>query len=97
MHVVMLRTALIPYQRDLPIGMSRDDVDKYLIFKHVNFTGVPGREPSDAASYEVYLGEEPGESFVCDRWNVYILFEFKMALPSDTLREIRLQEIRHCL
>jgi len=91
------RAALAPYQRDLPIGTSRADVDKYLISKHVNFSGVPGREPSDAASYEVDLGEEPGESFVCDRWNVYIRLDFKSALPYDTLQEIRIEKIGHCL
>ena len=91
------RAALAPYQRDLPVGTSREDVDKYLISKHVKFSGVPGRGPADAASYEVYLDEEPGDGFACDRWYVYILLEFKMALPFDTLREIRIQEIGHCM
>ena len=90
------RTALAPYQRDLLIGTSRMDVDTYLASKNVKYSTLPG-QGSDGPSYEVSLGEEPGDGFVCDRWSVSILFEFKMALPSDTLREIRIQEIGHCL
>ena len=98
------RAALAPYQRDLPIDISRADVDKYLAsIKATHLTGWD-KEPADGPSYLVLLGEEPGDGFVCDHWNIYVSLKFKSSsgsrerpLPSDTLREIHIEQIGHCL
>jgi len=98
------RAALAPYLRDLPLGTSRADVDRYLDSKNVTRFTVWGDGVTDGASYELSRSEEPGDGFVCDRWNVSIALEFKssggsreLALPSDILREIHTKKIGHCL
>jgi hypothetical protein len=98
------RAALAPYLRDLPLGTSRADVDRYLASKNVRHFTVWGDRDTDGASYELSRSEEPGDGFACDRWYVSIGLEFKssggsreLALPSDILREIHTKQIGHCL
>jgi hypothetical protein len=98
------RTALAPYLHDLPLGMSRADVDRYLASKNMTHFTVWGDRATDGASYELSRSEEPGDGFACDRWYVSIGLEFKssggsreLALPSDILREIHTKQIGHCL
>ncbi len=79
------RTAIAPYQRDLHVGMSRADVDKYLDATQIPH--YPVRRGSDGVVYEIKIGEDPGK-LICE-WNVYISFEFDHA---DTLTDIRIKK-----
>jgi hypothetical protein len=98
------RAALAPYQHNLPIGTPRADVDKYLASIRAIPATAPGELPTSGRSYQVLIGEEPGDSFACDRWNVYVVMEFKSAsdsrdipLPADTLQRIHIEQAGHCL
>jgi len=85
--------ALAPFQRDLPIGMTRDEVKKYLESSHVAH-----REDWDSEyggpTYAVKVGEEPG-TLVCSSRGVYIALEFDSA---NVLREVHIRkQIPGCL
>ena len=81
------REAMRPFQRDLSLAMARADVEDYLLRRKVQYG------PSEGGSYFVQIGEEPGDSLVCDRWSVYVALDFKSA----TLSKIHIQKIGHCL
>ena len=91
------KAALAMYRRDLPIGTPRAEVDRYFVSKNIAHFTLPGERPTDGGSYEVRLPDEPGDGLVCNRWTVSISFEFKVALPDDTLREIHIKRIGTCL
>jgi len=86
---------LSEFQRALPLGTARSDIEKYLTLQKTQFSS--GREDV------VKLGDEPGDGFTCDRWGVYVYFKFGRVrrsdevLPEDPLTEITLQKIGHCL
>src|SRR5690349_4715037 len=79
------RAAMVPFQRDLRLGMERDDVQKYLDSHNVTYNEVQ-YGGSEAPAYEIKIGEEPG-SFVCDPWAVYVALEFTAA---DKLHDIHI-------
>jgi hypothetical protein len=96
--------ALAPYQRDLPTGTARADVDRYLASRNQTPITVRGKQSRDVPSYQVLLGEEKGDGFACDRWNIYVVMEFKplggsreIPLPSDSLQRIYIEQVGHCL
>jgi hypothetical protein len=96
------------YQRDLHVGMTRKEVASYLDAHHIQHGQEfgPGSSPS-AWSYEIRIGEEPAYTFGCDKWFVDIRLHFAASSssreiemepdPSDTLREIKLSKLGHCL
>ena len=87
----LYRTAIAPYQRDLHVGMSRADVDKYLDARQVPHYPVR-LGGSDGVVYEIKIGEDPS-TLICE-WNVYIAFEFDHA---DTLTDIRTKKEGTCI
>jgi|SRR5579863_6690440 len=98
----MFQAQLLQYQRALRVGMSRSEIVRYLQLR-----GVPYVEAR--REIYVYLGDEP-DVFPCDRWGVYVSFEFghaqtKFGRPQtndevsaqDPLGAISLKRIGHCL
>jgi hypothetical protein len=84
--------ALVPFQRDLPLGLRRTDVKDYLNSRNVNFraVGIAGRE---SAPYLIEIGEEPG-NLVCESWKVYVALEFD---SDDKLQAIHTTKVGTCL
>jgi hypothetical protein len=101
-------TAIAPFRRDIAIGMTREEIKKYLDSRNLSYQQVYwGSKPSDAWSYAVKIGEEPS-SIVCERWNVYVALDFTSAgrvprlapeepLPSDVLAEMYVKKVGTCL
>jgi hypothetical protein len=89
------QSQLAHFQRDLPLGTPRVEVEKYLTSQEI----LHGRD----RTIIVKLGDEPGDGLTCDRWSVYAYFEFGPAQaeaepsPNDDLKIISLQRIGHCL
>ncbi len=87
---------LSSYQRELHAGMTRVEVQLYLDSRRISYL-------NDRNDYDVLIGEDPGDGLACDRWNVYVAFDFNIspreskASASDTLREIKLRKIGHCV
>jgi hypothetical protein len=88
---------LAQFQRDLQLGIPRSGVKKYLDSRRVLY------ETDGNGDVRQKIGEEPGDGFVCNRWNVYINFHFSRVQgelePSefDNLSSIAMQKIGHCL
>lgn len=85
---------LAQYQRDLPIGMRRSQVQAYLDSHGITYADWRGQ-------INVDLGREP-DVFPCNYWTVYVAFDFAMARKDeasadDLLRSISLKRIGHCL
>jgi hypothetical protein len=87
--------ALAPFQRDLPIGMERDNVKKYLDSHHVEY-----REIDDAfggyggPTYEIKVGEEPA-NLVCGPGDVYVALDFG---APGSLKEVHIRkQLGRCL
>ncbi len=97
------RAALAPFQHDLPLGMPRADVEKYLRSRGMQYSWQNGVK---AAAYLVTIGEEPG-GLACGSWRVYMALEFESsdltkdghaALdPSDKLDDIHIKKLGRCL
>jgi hypothetical protein len=85
------REALIPFQHDLRVGMSRADVERYLKNRNIDYHAVS--YGTDADTYEIKIGEDPGGPF-CKSWNVYVALEFNAAY---NLQEIHIRKIGTCL
>jgi hypothetical protein len=64
----LYKSALSAYSKDLPLGMSRKNVEDYLGAKAIHF------EKSSAADL-VKIGQEPDPWF-CNEVDVYVAFEF---------------------
>jgi hypothetical protein len=90
---------LSAYQRDLHPGMTRSQVKAYLGSRTISY--LP--EGTNERQYDIPLGDEPGDGFVCDRWNVYVALNFNTSAnvdePSerDMLQDIKIEKIGHCL
>jgi hypothetical protein len=93
---VAYQTELARFQGDLPLGMPRSEVDKYLDSRQTSYAKV-------AQDIDVNVGSDPGDGIVCDRWNVYVELHFsrlkKQTDPSpfDNLDSISIQRRGHCL
>jgi hypothetical protein len=84
---------LAQFQHALPVGMSKADVRKYLDSQKVNYSSVRhGR--SDGDSYEIKIGEEPGDYLVCKAWKVYVDLEFG---PREILEQVHIRKEGVCL
>src|SRR5882757_11180495 len=59
---------LAQFQRGLRLGASRSEVRKYLDSQNAQY--------SDTWDIAQKIGEDPGDSFVCDRWSVFIALKF---------------------
>ena len=86
------QVAIVPFNRDLRIGMDRSEVKHYLnshsiICNTVRYGG------SDGDTCEIKIGEEPDGIFY-DPWTVYIALEFS---PADKLRDVHIRKIGTCL
>jgi len=94
---VAYQVVLAQFQRDLQLGMPRSGVKKYLDSRRVSYATYGNGDLTH------WIGQEPGDGFVCDRWNVYIDFHFSRVQgelePSefDNLSSIAIQKIGHCL
>jgi hypothetical protein len=88
---------LAQFQRDLQLGIPRSGVKKYLDSRRVLYV------TDGNGDIRQKIGEEPGDGFVCNRWNVYVNFHFSSVQselePSefDNLSSIAIQKIGHCL
>lgn len=100
---IKYKAQLIEYQRDLPIGMPRSEVRKYLDSHRIAYS--EWRHGEIMAT----LGDEPDVG-VCDSWRVYLSLEFirqnslelvpqnqSESSPSDRLARVSLNRIGHCL
>jgi hypothetical protein len=93
---VAYRAAIAPFQHDLRLGMSRNDVREYLDARSVEYHKVRSGG-SEADTYEIEIGEEPASavsSLFCEPWTVYVALEFSAA---ETLREIHIKKVGTCL
>ena len=59
---VAYRAAIAPFERDLRLGMNRAEVQSYLASRKVVYHPVR-YGGSDADTYEIEIGEEPGSLF----------------------------------
>jgi hypothetical protein len=84
--------AISPFESSLPVGIDRAEVKKYLDSHRVDYHAVR-YGGSDADTYEIKIGEEPG-SLACERWTVYIALEFDAA---DKLRKVHIRKVGTCL
>ena len=84
------------YQRALRIGMPRSEVLKYLDSGKTLYS-------QSQREISVGLGREPGDGLVCDYWTAYASMEFAHpedqteASPADTLANLSLKKVGHCL
>src|SRR5579862_1326446 len=91
----MFQAQLLQYQRELRVGMSRSEVIRYLQLRGVSYA-------EDRREIHVHLGDEP-DVFPCNRWGVYVSFEFTQSQPlsgpppQDLLGAISVKRIGHCL
>jgi hypothetical protein len=93
---VTYQAQLAQYQHDLPIGVPRSEVTKYLESRKIVY-----RERRRELA--VNLGEQP-DVFPCDRWAVYVcISEFSQdqpgsdPSPQDLLTATSMKRIGHCL
>lgn len=68
--------------------MTRDKVEKYLSDHHYRYSASPG-----GTTYRIFLGEEKGDGWICDRWSIYGDIDF----AANSLTNVRTQKIGHCL
>jgi len=57
------------YQRNLHAGATRAEVQRYFDSRKISYL-------NDGKQYDVFIGKEPGEGLVCDRWSVHLVFDF---------------------
>jgi hypothetical protein len=95
---------LSSYRQDLHPGMTRAEVADYLDLHKAKYSTMNGTR--DAWAYLIDIGEYPSNVWYCDRWEVYVRFEFNSSpaehpevkpLPMDILRRIDLQRLGDCL
>jgi len=94
----MPRTKLASQQfkRDLRLGMSRSEVGTYLAARQIAYNEIDW-------NYDVGVGQDPGGSIFCEKWNVYIEMHFILprAQPgsssADRLDDIHIRRIGTCL
>lgn len=86
------RAAIMPFQRDLRIGMDRPEVQTYLDSRRVDYHRVR-YGGSDSDTYEIKIAQEP-DSLICEHWTVYVALEFN---PAEKLRDIHLRKVGTCL
>jgi hypothetical protein len=100
---VKYQIQLVEYQRELPVGMPRSEVRKYLDAHRIAYNEWPHGE------IRAPLGDEP-DFGVCDSWRVYLSLEFipqnslelvpqnqSWSSPLDRLAGVSLNRIGHCL
>jgi len=94
--VVGYQAQVRQYQRALRIGMPRSEVLKYLDSGKTLYR-------QSQREISVDLGREPGDGLVCDYWTAYASMEFAHpedqteASPADTLANLSLKKVGHCL
>jgi hypothetical protein len=91
------QSILAKYQGDAPIGTPRVVVQEVLDSRKLPYFDNSVRE------IDVKIGEHRGDGILCDRWVIYIKFDFTLGggqsspLPSDPVTDIRLVRIGQCL
>lgn len=83
---------LAPYERDLRVGMTKEQVEQYLALRQTAY--VKSERGSEGFTYEVKVGEEKGDGIACDRWYVYAAMDFD---DGEKLSKIHLVKVGHCL
>ncbi len=86
------RAAIAQFQRDLPLGTPRDEVQKYLDSRNIRYF-VAKRGGTRVEAYEIKIGEDPG-GLVCEPWDVSVALEFG---SSDALSQVHLRRSGTCL
>jgi hypothetical protein len=86
------RAAIVQFQRDLPIGTSKADVQRYLNARNIRYLAAT-RGGSRVEAYEIKIGEDPG-GLVCEPWDVSVALEFSSA---DVLKQIHISRSGTCL
>jgi hypothetical protein len=81
--------AIGPFLQDLPVGMPRADVEKYLRLRSVKYHAINNGE-----TYLIKIGEESPGNLWCEPWIVNIAIEFD---SSDTLRDVHIRKFGTCL
>lgn len=92
---IKYQARLVEYQRDLPVGMPRSEVRKYLDAHRIAY------DEWSLGEIMVTLGDEPDVG-VCDLWRVYLSLEFvpqkeSETSPLDRLAQVSLKRIGKCL
>lgn len=98
---------LVPYRRDLRVGVTRAEVKKYLESRHIEYGEQCCGDDSSRGvwSYVVSIGQESADEWYCDRWLVFVSLEFigsdrtpeMTPLPTDRFKEVKIRKIGHCL
>ena len=83
------RLALAPFQRDLHVGTSKTDVEKYLHSHDVLYNAIDFGQ-----TYLVEIAQEPSGNFWCEPWRVCVALEFGSA---NTLKEVHIRKFGTCL
>jgi len=83
---------MAPYQRDLRIGMTKEQVEEYLGLRHAAF--LKADHSAEGFTYKVKIGEEKGDGIVCDGWYVYAAMDFD---STNKLSKIYPVRVGHCL
>ena len=83
------RVALAPFQRDLHVGTSRTDVEKYFRLHSVQYNAI-----DDGQTYLVEIAQEPPGNLWCEPWRVNVAFEFG---STDTLNAVHIRKFGTCL
>jgi hypothetical protein len=86
------RKAIAQFQRDLPIGMTKEGVRKYLDSRNIQYYAAT-RGQNRVVAFEITIGEGPG-GITCEPWEVYVALEFS---PADILRQIHIKRSETCL
>ncbi|MGA9509197.1 MAG: hypothetical protein WBV55_11320 [Candidatus Sulfotelmatobacter sp.] len=89
---VSYQKAMAQFQRDLPIGTTKEDVRKYLDSRNIQYYAAT-RDQNRVVAFEITIGEDPG-GVMCEPWDVYVALEFNSA---DILRQIHIKRSGTCL
>jgi len=86
------RAAVAQFQRDLPLGMPKEDVRNHLDSHNIQYYAAR-RGESRVVAFEIKIGEDPG-GFACEPWIVSVALEFNSA---DVLKQIHITKSGTCL
>jgi hypothetical protein len=84
---------IAPLKEALPNGMPMTAVSQYLNSQGITYSAVRYGGQNNL-TYEVKVGEEPGDHLVCERWMVYAAIEFS---ADDKLTDVHLRKVGTCL
>jgi hypothetical protein len=83
------REKLVPFQRDLHVGTTRLEVERYFHQHDLIYNAIDSGD-----TYLIQIAEEPAWEPWCEPWMVNIAFEFD---SSDRLTDIHIRKFGTCL